>query len=55
MAGTPVPYTNETDHHDITEIVLIVTINTINQTITLLIYFEIFTIYLRLTMNRQYD
>jgi hypothetical protein len=42
--GTPVPYTNKTDHHDITEIVLIVTINTINQTITLLICFEIFTI-----------
>ena len=43
--GTPVPYTNKTDHHDITEIVLIVTINTINQTITLLICFEIFTIF----------
>jgi hypothetical protein len=29
--GTPVSFTNETDHHDITEILLKVTLNTINQ------------------------
>jgi hypothetical protein len=29
--GTPVPSTNKTDHHDITEILLRVALNTINQ------------------------
>ena len=31
--GTPVSSTNKTDHHDITEILLKVVLNTINQTI----------------------
>jgi hypothetical protein len=30
--GTPVSSTNKTDHHDITEILLKVTLNTIKQT-----------------------
>ena len=30
--GTPVSFTNETDRHDITEILLKVVIDTINQT-----------------------
>ena len=30
--GTPVSSTNKTDHHDITEILLKVALNTINQT-----------------------
>jgi hypothetical protein len=30
--GTPVSSTNKTDHHDITEILLKVVLNTINQT-----------------------
>jgi hypothetical protein len=30
--GTPVSSTNETDHHDIAEILLIVALNTIKQT-----------------------
>ena len=29
--GTPVSSTNKSDHHDITEILLIVALNTINQ------------------------
>ena len=29
--GTPVSFTNKTDHHDITEILLKVMLNTINQ------------------------
>ena len=32
--GTPVSYTNKTDRHDITEILLKVVLNTINQTLT---------------------
>jgi len=31
--GTPVSFTNKTDRHDITEILLKVALNTINQTI----------------------
>jgi hypothetical protein len=30
--GTPVSFTNKTDHHDITEILLKVVLNTINYT-----------------------
>ena len=32
LAGTPVSSTNKTDHYDITEIVLKVALNTIEQT-----------------------
>ena len=31
--GTPVPFINQTDCHDITEILLSVALNTINQTL----------------------
>ena len=37
--GTPVSSTNKTDHHDLTEILLKVGLNTINQPTT---YFDIF-------------
>jgi len=36
--GTPVSFTNKTDHHDITEILLKVALNTINQTKTIELY-----------------
>ena len=36
--GTPVSSTNKTDHHDITEILLEVALNTINQTIKQKLY-----------------
>ena len=34
--GTPVSSTNKADHHDITEILLKVALNTINQPITIM-------------------
>jgi len=35
---TPVSSTNKTDHHDITEILLKVVLNAINQTMPILVY-----------------
>ena len=37
FSGTPVSSTNKTGRHDITEILLKVTLNTINLTLTLLV------------------
>ena len=38
--GTPVSSTNKTDHHDITEILLKVALNTINQSIKSVVYID---------------
>jgi hypothetical protein len=54
--GTPVPSTNKTDFHDITEILLKVALNTINQTNHFIyFYYDLDLCHLNLEISRLPD